>query len=146
MMEEEKLRMKEEQGSDYEDDDEQEEEEPVELDQLKKGSSVSSLKKSPSHLSCVSFENNNKSEVENNQDNQQGVLSPVDNTELRKVSFPFVEYRSVTLSIAGQPQSSRLSLPAETVPDLQLRQPQLQPQAAVGEVLLPGHQGAAALR
>ena len=60
MMEEEKLRMKEEQGSDYEDDDEQEEEEPVELDQLKKGSSVSSLKKSPSHLSCVSFENNNK--------------------------------------------------------------------------------------
>ena len=73
MMEEEKLRMKEEQGSDFEEEEEEEEEEvAVELGELKKGSSVSSLK--------------NKSEL-GSEDNQRDVASPAENTSVRKVSL-----------------------------------------------------------
>ena len=105
MMEEEKLRMKEEQGSDFEeeeeDDDDDEEDEPLEDVQLKKDS-LSSLKKSPSGGSCDSCEmaesqsqsdNNNKCQLESSPDNQVGGLaggsrlsSPLEATPARKVS------------------------------------------------------------
>ena len=122
MMEEEKLRMKEEQGSDYEeeeDDEEEEEEEedePLEDVQLKKDS-VSSLKVAGSEGSCDSCEmvavavtesqadNNNKSKLATSQDNQVGpeessVSSPQEATPLRKAS----------LSLPGSPFQRRLSL------------------------------------
>ena len=100
MMEEEKLRMKEEQGSDYED----EEDEPIEEVELKKDSE-SSLKKSSSDGSCDSCEgeaeksdNNNKSQPERSDDNQASD-SPLEATPLRKAS----------LSLPGSPFQRRLS-------------------------------------
>ena len=114
MMEEEKLRMKEEQGSDYEDEDEDEEDEPLEEVQMKKDS-VSSPPVPGSEGSCDSCEmvvvtesqsdNNNKSKLATSQDNQVGpeessVSSPLEATSLRKAS----------LSLPGSPFQRRLSL------------------------------------
>ena len=101
MMEEEKLRMKEEQGSDFEEEEEEEEEEePMEEEVELKKESVSSLKGGVSEGgSCDSCEmvaasqsdNNNKSKLATSQDNQVGpeestVSSPLEATPLRKVT------------------------------------------------------------
>ena len=116
MMEEEKLRMKEEQGSDYEEEEEDEEEdEPIEEEVELKKESVSSLKGPVSEGgSCDSCEivaatstqsdNNNKSRLAPSQDNQVGpeessVSSPLEATPLRKAS----------LSLPGSPFQRRLS-------------------------------------
>ena len=94
MMEEEKLRMKEEQGSDFEEEEEDEEEEeeeedPVELAELKKGISVSSVKVE-----------------EESEDNQLEVTSPGENTSVRKVSLSPVSRLTSNLSLQAS-----LSLP-----------------------------------
>ena len=104
MMEEEKLRMKEEQGSDFEEEEdeaeeeEEEEEDPVELAELKKGISVSSVKVE-----------------EESEDNQLEVTSPGENTSVRKVSLsPVCSLTSnlslqASLSLPGSPAQRRLS-------------------------------------
>ena len=120
-MEEEKLRRQEEEGSVFEEDNIKEEEDDEDDEVIEKEADVPSLKKSPSHMSALSYElfveqfkdvidDNGDNNVENNLDMESNhieeeetrelVTSPGDNCSQRKVSGEYFKILFVTVTPA----------------------------------------------